>query len=152
LCHCKKTTLDYLNKFKVYLILQTAKRRRTYDSIAFDCRTNLLGSRSNVKRGFCLQAVLQCLFSDIRASTHVLVGAIGAGTDQADFDFIWPAILLSGFAYNDRKDRYLFYRDKDKRKENSFFRISPCNLITQFRDRVSQVWRERSIHVRFQSR
>jgi len=64
--------------------------------------------------------MLQCLFSDVRASTHILVGAIGAGTDQADLDFIWPAILLSGFAYNDRKDRYLFFI-KIMIKEVKFF-------------------------------
>lgn len=75
-----------------------AKMEKTYNSIALDCRSNLLGSGRDVERGFCLQTMLQSLLGDICASTHVLVGAIGAGTNQADLDFVWPVVLLCCFA------------------------------------------------------
>lgn len=58
----------------------------------------MLGSGRDVERGFCLQTMLQSLLGDVCASTHVFVGAVGAGTDQADLDFVWPAVLLCRFA------------------------------------------------------
>lgn len=76
------------------------KMGKTYNSIALDGRADLLGSRSNIECGFCLQTMFQSLLGDVCASTHVFVGAIGAGTDQADLDFVGPVVFLCSLAYH----------------------------------------------------
>lgn len=67
----------------------------TYDSVTFDCSTDLLGAGGDVKGGFCLESVLHSLLGDVSASAHVFVRAVRAGANEANFDFIWPAILFS---------------------------------------------------------
>ena len=41
----------------------------------------------------------ESLFRNVRASAHVFVRAVRAGTDQTDLDVVWPAVLLGVFAY-----------------------------------------------------
>ena len=73
---------------------------KTYNPVAFDGGTDLLGSWRDVERGFRLQSVVESLFRDVRASAHVFVRAVCAGTDQTDLDLVRPAVLLGALAYS----------------------------------------------------
>lgn len=91
--------------------------------------------------------MLQSLLGDVCASTHVFVGAVGAGTDQADLDFVWPAVLLRRFACI-MYDAFINILIATEIKRSRSFRSA---LITQFGDRMSQVGCEGSVYVRLQS-
>lgn len=65
-----------------------------YNAITFYGGTDLFGSRGDVERSLGRQSMFQSLFSDAGTSTHVLVRAVGARTDQTYFDLIGPSFFL----------------------------------------------------------
>ncbi|KAJ8956724.1 hypothetical protein NQ318_014079 [Aromia moschata] len=62
--------------------------------VPLDGSPHLLGARCHVERYGRLDAVRHRLLGYAGAPAHVLVGAVGAGADQADLDLVWPAVLL----------------------------------------------------------
>lgn len=74
-------------------------RMYTYYSVTLDRGTNLFRAWCDIERRFRFQSIIDGLLSDISATTHVLVRAVRAGTDQADLDLVRPAILLGSFTW-----------------------------------------------------
>lgn len=55
---------------------------------------NLLRSWRNSEPALEVKAVISSLLDDGSRASHILVGRVGARTDETNFDFLGPAILL----------------------------------------------------------
>jgi hypothetical protein len=63
-------------------------------TVTSDSSTDLLGSRGDSELAPEVEAVVSSLFDDRGGAGHILIGRVGARTNEADLDFLGPVILL----------------------------------------------------------
>ena len=68
------------------------------DLVALDGDADLLGAGRDHEERLGLQAVLHHLLHDGGTAAHVLVGAVGAGPDEAGLHLQGPALLAGSVA------------------------------------------------------
>jgi hypothetical protein len=56
--------------------------------------SNLFGSRSDRELALDLKSMGGCFLRNRSGAGHVFVGGVGAGTDEGDFEFRRPVVLL----------------------------------------------------------
>jgi hypothetical protein len=69
---------------------------RLHLAVTGDGGTDLLGTGGDGETGLSLEAVSGSLLSDRGGARHVLVGRVGAGTDETDGELVGPVVGLRG--------------------------------------------------------
>ena len=63
-------------------------------AISVNCSPDLFGSRSDRELALDMKSMGGCFLRDRCGARHIFVGGVGAGTDEGDFEFRGPVVLL----------------------------------------------------------
>jgi hypothetical protein len=64
------------------------------EAITGNGSTDLLGTRGNGKLGCSVETMISSFTGNGSRSGHILVGGVGARTDETDFELFGPVVLL----------------------------------------------------------